>query len=412
MNWLARRFELSRHGDGQNLRPMEGLRGWAVFLVFLVHYSTLAHPWVEGHAALAQWSAALHTIGNTGVDLFFVLSGYLIYGSLLGRRQRFGKFMWRRVQRIYPAFLAVFAVYLGASLLSPANSRIPQALPQALLYLGQNLLLLPGLFPIEPMITVAWSLSYEMFYYLALPAVIGVLGLRHRDPRWRCVFFLLLTAAVPVACNLLGGGPIRLTMFMAGILLHEALPQSRIPTPGSVLGVLGLLVGMTAPLLPSPNSVTYALKVLTVYAGFFVLCLACFRDAAAPLPRLLCWTPLRWLGNMSYSYYLVHGLALKLGFLVLAKLLPPTGQEAWVYAGLMLPMFAVTLPVSALLFLAVERPFSLAPAQPAPRCPTSAEVAAAALRETAALASTCTVRRPARDGAAEGAAARGATRVE
>ena len=36
--WLSRRFELSRHGSAANVRPMEGLRGFAVFLVFVVHY--------------------------------------------------------------------------------------------------------------------------------------------------------------------------------------------------------------------------------------------------------------------------------------------------------------------------------------------------------------------------------------
>ncbi|WP_280154892.1 hypothetical protein [Piscinibacter sp. XHJ-5] len=44
MRWLVRRLELSR-GDSQNVLPMEGLRGVAVFLVFLVHFATLSEPW-------------------------------------------------------------------------------------------------------------------------------------------------------------------------------------------------------------------------------------------------------------------------------------------------------------------------------------------------------------------------------
>lgn len=54
---------------------MEGMRGFAVFLVFLVHYVTLVKPWIANELALIAFSSGLHTIGNTGVDLFFVLSG-------------------------------------------------------------------------------------------------------------------------------------------------------------------------------------------------------------------------------------------------------------------------------------------------------------------------------------------------
>ena len=77
MEWLTQRFELSRGGGDHNVRPMEGLRGFAVFLVFLVHYATLISPWIAQPSALFNVATALHTIGNAGVDLFFVLSGYL-----------------------------------------------------------------------------------------------------------------------------------------------------------------------------------------------------------------------------------------------------------------------------------------------------------------------------------------------
>jgi hypothetical protein len=62
---------------------MEGLRGIAVFLVFLVHYVSQVSPWTPSDVRVI--GAAIHTIGATGVDLFFVLSGsyYLIHGLAL-----------------------------------------------------------------------------------------------------------------------------------------------------------------------------------------------------------------------------------------------------------------------------------------------------------------------------------------
>ena len=125
MEWLARHFELSRGGTGHNVSSMEGLRGFAVFLVFLVHYVTLVNPWVRGNSTLLQLSEIMHKIGNSGVDLFFVMSGYLIYGTLISREQKFIRFISRRIKRIYPVFSVVFLIYVGISLFLHSERKIP-----------------------------------------------------------------------------------------------------------------------------------------------------------------------------------------------------------------------------------------------------------------------------------------------
>ena len=66
----------------------------------------------------------------------------------------------RRVQRIYPVFLVVFAIYIMLSFIFPSESKLPEGYVEIVKYILQNLLLLPGVFNIEPLITVAWSLSY------------------------------------------------------------------------------------------------------------------------------------------------------------------------------------------------------------------------------------------------------------
>jgi len=332
-DWLRSRFELE-HG----IRSMEGLRGFAVALVFLVHYVSLA-------GTTAPVAGAMHTIGNSGVDLFFVLSGYLIYGSLMRRPQRFGSFMARRVERIYPAFLAVFAVYLALSLAMPAHSKIPDE--GAAAYLLANVLLLPGIFPIEPMITVAWSLSYEMFFYLLAPIVVAGARLRERSRPTRVLLLSLLGAAYAGYCLSAGGHP-RLLMFVAGMLLHEAIDARRAaPSVGITLAVLALSLGN----LLIPSSPT--LHVLGMMAGFGLLCWSCFQGG--PLAAVFSVTPLRWLGNMSYSYYLLHGLALHAAFVLIG---PIDGLRFW----LALPVvFAWTVLPCAVLYLLIERRFSLGP---------------------------------------------------
>lgn len=345
---------------------MEGLRGFAVFLVFLVHFSTLIQPWLSAHPGLQTLSRALHAAGNTGVDLFFVLSGYLIYGSLMVRRQPFSAFITRRIARIYPAFLAVLAIYTALSFTFPSESKLPASTTDAAIYIAQNILLLPGLFPITPMITVAWSLSYEMFYYLVMPGVIAVLSLRVRNPRWRVALFLVMAAAA-LLYGAVEGGPVRLVMFVSGILLFEAMDRASVPTPSSTQGLLALSVALLSTLIPAEGSAGYALKVAVLFIAFFIACLSCFRhDARGWLPRAFSWTPMRWLGNMSYSYYLLHGLVLKAGFLVMSKLLPTTDGAAWLFWALLPLMFVLTLIPTSALFLLIERPFSLAPRRASP----------------------------------------------
>ncbi|HTG35614.1 MAG TPA: acyltransferase [Thermoanaerobaculia bacterium] len=342
-----------------NVRPMEGLRGFAVFLVFLVHFATLVRPWISESSGFLILETSLHKIGNSGVDLFFVLSGYLIYGSLISRRQQFLRFMSRRVERIYPAFIAVFAVYILLSFAFPAEGKVPAAAAERIIYLVQNFLLLPGIFSIKPLITVAWSLSYEMFYYLAIPLVIALFRLRERTTVFRVTFFLGIAFVTAIYCAV-NGGPIRLIMFISGIVLFEAMKSPRVPSPHGFFGLMALAAGLLCMLLPVEGTGGSALKICSLFVAFFVLCLACFRNPSGWLPGSFAWTPLRWLGNMSYSYYLLHGLTLQAGFLALSAILPRAGHGAWLFWLLLPSMFALTVVTASALFLLVERPFSLA----------------------------------------------------
>jgi len=358
--WFRERLELARGGDAGNVRPMEGLRGFAVLLVFWVHYPQLLEPWVPADSFTHSILTALCTIGHTGVDLFFVLSGYLIYGSLIARAQPFVSFMRRRIVRIYPAFLAVFATYVLLSWARPEVNKIPAGAWAGGLYLLENVLLLPGITPIEPLITVAWSLSYEMFFYLAIPIVIAVLGLRGRSVAWRSTLFALLAAA-GIAYGAAYGGHVRLVYFVAGMLLYETLESRALRAPSSAVACAALALGLGSRLITLHGAWGSAVKLVLLFVAFFVLCHACFREPRGLVGRCFSWTPLRWLGNMSYSYYLLHALAIEAAVFVLVRVHPPSlrfgGAEFWV---LLLPFFALTVLASLALFLAVERPWSLA----------------------------------------------------
>jgi exopolysaccharide production protein ExoZ len=94
---------------------MEGGRGIAILLVFLVHYSNHFHPWLRPGSFLDGCRRAVEVVGQAGVDLFFVLSGYLLYGLLVSRPVPYRVFLRRRYRRIYPAFLASWLTWLKIS---------------------------------------------------------------------------------------------------------------------------------------------------------------------------------------------------------------------------------------------------------------------------------------------------------
>ena len=143
------------------------LRALAITLVFLFHYRIFAHP---------AWVDAVGSFGWTGVDLFFVLSGYLIAGQLFRQAKETGTtdlraFFLKRFFRIMPAYLVVVSIYFCCPVFHER-----EALPPLWKFLTftQNFgldLRSNGTF------SHAWSLCVEEQFYLLLPLVMAVLML-------------------------------------------------------------------------------------------------------------------------------------------------------------------------------------------------------------------------------------------
>jgi len=355
MNWLRSTFEIS-HTAHKVIRSMEGIRGFAVFLVFLVHYMTLIQPWLLENSMALQIAIYTHSIGNIGVDLFFVLSGYLIYGMLIQKSRPFKNYLLRRIQRIYPTFTVVFVIYLVLSFFFVSESKIPSAWGSGLIFVLQNYLLMPGLFDVNAIITVAWSLSYEFFYYLLMPVLITVLSMRSWGAKYRMVFFLCASLFFFIYFSLYGG-PIRLLMFVSGILLYETI-ENKFIQGMPPLGLPALLIAIASAVLLKTFDSNGWWGYLLLYILFYVFCLECFLLSGFTT-RLFSISPLRWLGNMSYSYYLLHGLALKFIFMLLRDLYPAQQSET-IMLWILLPLiFFLTLIPSSMLFIYIEKPYSL-----------------------------------------------------
>lgn len=366
-------FEVQEAGASRWL-AMEGLRGIAVILVFFVHYSTEMTPYFGGEAARPFWISILHEVGNTGVDLFFVLSGFLIYRAVIRRRPDYLKYAFRRVERIYPAFLFVLAIYLALSFLVPSTSKLPADGGAALTYVLANILVLPGIFDIDPIVTVAWSLSYEALYYIVIPSLTGLLLMRSWSPGQRLAFFVALYLGYVVAQYFGYGFRFRLSLFIGGIMLYEIACLTGAAEGGPErpwtdrLAVLMLPLSLVCFTLLGGSHYVLAGTVFEIVPGFFKYLILCgsiaflvYRCiyASGPASRLFSWHPLRWLGNMSYSYYLMHSLGLHFFFKILGLFAAPDIGSIALYVLCFPFAFAASVMAAVPVFLFIERPLSL-----------------------------------------------------
>jgi len=369
--------------ERSRLIAMEGLRGFAVLLVFFVHLHALFGIYVSSHPFLWGASAMLGNIGNTGVDLFFVLSGYLIYGAVLRKTMPYFKFMKRRVERIYPTFLVVLAIYLLLSLAFPFENKIHGSFVSVTAYLLENAFLLPGIFHIVPIIAVAWSLSYEFFFYLSIPLIVKFTRMRSWKRIARISFFALVWLSYLLYAFTVPRSQVRLLMFVAGILLFELMDsgwvRGKLTKQGEYgaisiflaslafvyfydahAGWLSFLPGLTAgrTILPGVPTFQGPYKVIALTVSCILFTLYCFEFDGL-LKRLFSWNPLRYLGNMSFSYYLIHGLTLHGVAAVTSWIVPVRMRGAWIYFMALSFGFMATWITSTLLFAFIEKPVSL-----------------------------------------------------
>ena len=155
---------MSSSNKPQGLIPaLDGLRGIAIILVIISH-ATLYRP-EEG---LDSWIAAVPLFGWIGVDLFFILSGYLITGILLDSRNSqnyYSSFFARRALRIFPLYYVVLFLALVILPQLPELHRVivgPYPIPPKLpywLYLTNFSIADRGM--VHGWLDVAWSLAIE-----------------------------------------------------------------------------------------------------------------------------------------------------------------------------------------------------------------------------------------------------------
>lgn len=285
-----------------HLEGVQALRGIAALLVVLVHYGTAAVAKGFGWSGLDRIE-----MGHAGVDIFFVVSGFIMEYTAGGNADRRG-FLLRRALRILPLYWTLTLIAYALIVLAPgflARAAGPD-------HFVLSMLLLPGLSPNGNgwyVIGMAWSLSYELWFYIVFAALMPF------SARIRLISLATVFAGTIVL----------------GLVLDPASPIARIACDAIAIEFLaGVAVAMRyRGGLRWPRSLAIAIAVVSAVA-----LIARFDAYAADgFPRLALWglpamgivfavvlgewhaagsagRILAWLGDRSYSLYLSHFFAI------------------------------------------------------------------------------------------------------
>ena len=332
-------------GPGAHLPALDGLRGLAVMMVVAFHV-------FQGEPAPAQTiPRLLHMttrLGQTGVDLFFVLSGFLITGILFdtkGSTRYFRNFYGRRTVRIFPLYYGVlFAVLIVLPrVFGTAGVDIHPA------WFWTYTVNLPMSFGIEPnTIGHFWTLAIEEQFYLLWPAVVFAFG---RTALMRISLGCIAGALVcRVLAESLGVSSFSFTLCRLDSLTLGAwlALAARGPAGARNWGKIALGAMLAMGLVMAP---LYVLKSgggdarvqvvkYTIIAGFHgaVLVLAFTAAPASWTGRFFTLAPLRSLGRYSYGIYVYHIFAIqalegRLTAAWLGTLGVPTAAASWARFG-------------------------------------------------------------------------------
>lgn len=324
--------------ESQRIPALDGLRGLACLLVVSFHYvADLAVVPVGSFLSRAQRIAQG---GWTGVDLFFVLSGFLIAGILMDKRESssyFSTFYIRRACRIFPLYFLLVLSYAAIRTVGVPEEwgkglfTDPDPLPAwpYFLFLQNNFIAVAGSFG-AGYLGVTWSLALEEQFYFILPALVRRFGTRANVAKMAGLFILIgpLSRAVatygfgvrgwifsyallPTRCEALGAGMLIAVLYRSGDL-WEKVKNASLPAAGLAAGAIIVPTGVLFGLAQERRFIFN----YTFIAAFYALLLVAALIPNTPFSKVMTFRPIRAMGNLSYSTYLIHPILLQTAFTI------------------------------------------------------------------------------------------------
>ncbi|TMB92181.1 MAG: acyltransferase [Chloroflexi bacterium] len=322
---------------------LDGIRALAIGVVFGLH---LARKYFPG--------------GGSGVDVFFVLSAFLITSGLLYELDtkgaiRFSDFYFRRAFRLAPALLLWLPLAVTTAVLAGAGSQVIRSAIGTVGYVSDFFQVAPG--SIATAFDQTWSLAVEEQFYLAWPMLlVGVYALTVRRERGRILVGLLVAGAV--ATQAITSSAVTANYFLptghiaalaagcvaAGVAARPMAPWLRTTSASkwSASAAVGIC-GVYTLLAPSP----FLVWALLIDVASVLLIFHALVGSHSYVIVVLCSRVVRWIGQRSYGIYL-YGLTLIQTVPLLVRGIP-------LHVAAFIDI-AVTLLVAEVSFRWVERP--------------------------------------------------------
>jgi peptidoglycan/LPS O-acetylase OafA/YrhL len=348
--------------SGRFVPEIDGLRFLAIAMVVVYHLddSLRSHADPAVRAAWGHsWASQIAQQGHYGVQLFFVLSGYILclpfaMHALTGAPPvRLRAYFLRRVTRLEPPYVA--SILLRAIALFVVGRLTVAGLP----HLGASLFYVHNLAfgQMSTINVVAWSLEVEIQFYLLAPLFATVFFIRSAQRRRTLILACMAAAALAQLRWVVPDSRADLSLlgfvqfFFAGLLLTDIYvtdwaQQPRSHVLGDVLGVAALF----AILLVAHED---ALPGLLLPPLIVLLYASVFRSHV--LRRVACWPPVVVIGGMCYTIYLWHYSVLEATARATRALRWPSSYAATLAVQFVLAGAAV-LALSVVLFVTIERP--------------------------------------------------------
>lgn len=288
------------------LYSIQLLRGFVVSLVFGHHFMSPFYNFKP-----TNWLGDIFSnYGGFGVDIFFVISGFIMAYILYGRNYSAKVFMLNRVIRIIPTYwfwtmvLLILTLGLGVDTLFVQDANLSTIVKSLLFITHEHPSSLLGAYPV---LTVGWTLNIEMFFY----ATIALLLLFKRSTDITLVILIVLFIVVPTLWHVLDLnfykkviGNIRLYEFSTGMFLafiwnfYKAFLNDKIFIYFIMLSFIILFF------LPIPLNYKWVINAsLLVY-------LALLLEDSLPMNAVIVKI-LSFLGKISFSLYLIHGIVIR-----------------------------------------------------------------------------------------------------
>jgi len=348
--WLRNAMQADAPG---RQTAIDGLRGYLAFGVF-IHHLVIYYPYLETGVFELPESNFYSQLGRASVALFFMITGFLFWGRVLDRRGRvsWGRFLVGRLFRIYPLYLfALTAVLLIVFTESNGEFRVPatdvaMSVTRWLIFQRPDINGHSGTGDL--IANVSWTLSYELFFYLTLPcwAMIFI-----RRGGWLKLIVSLV--CIFVVYKWMGASSVLkhavLLSFLGGVAAAYWIRNDRCRAWAQCKTAAAIaLMALSAVMLGWGNS--FALVPLVLLTLFF-----CIVASGNVLFGALSLPSVRWLGEISYSTYLLHGLVLWLGLVCLPSLLAFDPRSPVYWTAFMVIGSLLVILLSSATFMLIER---------------------------------------------------------